>query len=478
MTIGVVNEMHLLCSLLIIASSISVAEGEVQSNRVASQHDAASAFEEGQNAQQRGDLDGAVRHYTNAINSDSSLYQAFYQRATAYKGLGKEREALADLDKTLELQPRFARAHRVRGQILLDRGQTDEAIRAFARALELDPKLTGVRLYYASALIKTGNPAAAIEHLQITASEEKASALVFALIGVARERLGKLDEALVDYSRAIEMEPSNATAREGRARIFESRGDNTRAIEDYSIAYRAAPSRELALRLARLHARSGQSQAAIQVYRGLLLERSGDLGVRMEMAQVMAESGRSDEAAKEIDTVVAASPSDPKLLMLAGDIYFESKPDAAAIYYRRAVDAQPDNMRGRVQLGASLVRAMQFEASLPVLADAITREPQNYVAHANLATALFKLKQYPQAAREFLWVIRARPEIAASYYFLAICFDRLGDCRQALQAYREFASKADPVSQKSELEEAAIRIGLFEKLVKGGKCKTAKGKSK
>jgi tetratricopeptide (TPR) repeat protein len=470
--------MYLMGSLLVIASLLPIGGVEVQSSRPSSQHDAVTAFEEGQNAQQRGDLDGAVRHYTRAISADTSLYQAFYQRATAYMGLGRESEALADLKKTLELQPDFARAHRAMGQILLDRGQTDESKRAFARALELDPKLTGVRLYYASALIKSGNPAAAIEHLQIAAVENRSSALVFALLGVARERLGKLEEALVDYSQAIEMEQTSAAAREGRARIFESRGDNVRAIEDYSIAYRVAPSRELALKLARLHARAGQSQAAIQVYRNLLLERSGDLAVRMEMAQVLAENGLNDEAAKEIEAVVAAKPGDPNLLMTAGDIYFEGKPDAAAEYYRRAVEAQPDNLRGHVQFGASLVRAMQFDSAVPILTEVINRDPKNYVAHANLATALFKLKRYPEAAGQFLWIIRARPEIAASYYFLAICFDKLGDCGQALQAYREFASKADSVSQHTELEEAKLRIGLFERLVKNGKCKSAKGKQK
>ena len=72
-----------------------------------------------------------------------------------------------------------------------------------------------------------------------------------------------------------------------------------------------------------------------------------------------------------------------------------------------------------------------------------------------------------------------RPEIAASYYFLAISFDRIGDCEQALRAYREFVRRADPGSQKNELEEANLRLSLLQKLVKEGKCKSAqKGRAK
>ena len=61
----------------------------------------------------------------------------------------------------------------------------------------------------------------------------------------------------------------------------------------------------------------------------------------------------------------------------------------AADYYRRALDIAPADNRARVQLGAALVRSMQYEASLPVLNEALAREPNNYAAHANLATAFF-----------------------------------------------------------------------------------------
>jgi len=39
--------------------------------------------------------------------------------------------------------------------------------------------------------------------------------------------------------------------------------------------------------------------------------------------------------------------------------------------------------------------------------------------------------------------------------------------------------RADPVSQKNELEEANLRLSLIQKLVKEGKCKSAqRGKDK
>ena len=436
-------------------------------------HSAVAAFEEGQNAQQRGDLHSALKFYTTAIAADGSLFQAYYQRATALIGLGREADALADLKKVTELDPNFERAHRGLGQLYLDRGQVDDAKRELARAIELDPKLTGVRIYYASALLRSGEPQRAIEHLRFAIEQREEVTLAYALVGVAEERLGKLAEAFADYSRGIDLDANNATAHEGRARLLEGRGEFAKAIEDYSVAYRAQPSRDLAIKLAELHTRAGQSQAAIQLYRKLLLEKPEDLAMRVDMACLMAENGQGEEAEKEIARVLGAKPTNARLLARVGDFFFREKAAQAVDYYKRSIEADPNDNRARVQLGAALVRSMQIESALPVLTDAISREPNNYAAHAGMATALFKLKQYPEAAREFIWIIRVRPEVPASYFFLAIAVDHLGDCEQANRAYQEFARRADPAANKSEVEEAIARSGQLQRLIRERKCTSA-----
>ncbi|HSB12581.1 MAG TPA: tetratricopeptide repeat protein [Blastocatellia bacterium] len=453
-----------------------------QSNRatiVDTKQAAVTAFEEGQNAQQRGDLHSAVRLYTNAVSFDPSLYQAYYQRATALAALGRDKEAEADLKKVNELEPKFARAHRALGQILLDRGQTDDAKRELARAIELEPKLPGVRVYYASALLKSGEPDRAIEHLKTAVEQREELPLAYALLGLAEERVGRTPDAFADYTRAIELDASNAIAHEGRARIFEGRGETAKAIEEYTAAFKAQPSRDAAIKLAGLHTRAGQAQAAIQIYRRLLLERPDDFAVRAEMACVMAENDQAEEAETEITRVLTARPNDAKLLARFGDLFYKSKPAVAVDYYKRAVDADPGDIRSRAQLGASLVRSLQIEAAVPVLNDVIARDPQNYPAHASLATALFKQKLYLEAAREFLWIIRSKPEVPVSYYFLAISLDHLGDCEQAYRSYQEFVRRADSAANKNEVEEANTRSAQLQRLMKEGKCKSApKGKRK
>ncbi len=433
----------------------------------------ATLFTDGQNAQEKGDYSAAVNAYTQAIKLDATIFQIYYQRATSFLALGRAKEAEADLLKTIELQPDFARAHRALGQIFLDADKTAEAKGEFARALELDAKLTGVRVLYAGALIKTNDNAAAITQLRTAVEQGETSAQIFALLGLAEERSNQFEAALSSYSQALQLDGANPTALEGRARLYENRGALDKAIADYAAAYKAQPSRDVALHLAALHSRTGQEQTAMRIYRTLLVEKPDDIPVRIELLRLMIAGDQVDEAAKELDKILTLQPNNTALLMLAGDANFTAKPDVAAQFYQRALQIDAENNRARVQLGAALVRSTKFQAALPVLNEALAKEPNNYTAHANLATALFKLEQYPQAIREFVWLVQTKPEIAASYYFLAISFDKLGGCEEATKAYNEFVRRADVSRNREEINDANIRLSLLQKLAKDKKCKSA-----
>ena len=51
--------------------------------------------------------------------------------------------------------------------------------------------------------------------------------------------------------------------------------------------------------------------------------------------------------------------------------------------------------------------------------------PDNYAAHANLATALYALKQYPAALSEYQWLLKCKPDLTVAYYFIATSHDFL-----------------------------------------------------
>jgi tetratricopeptide (TPR) repeat protein len=68
------------------------------------------------------------------------------------------------------------------------------------------------------------------------------------------------------------------------------------------------------------------------------------------------------------------------------------------------------------------------------------------------------MKRFAESVHEYEWVASARPEIAATYFFIATAHDNLGEYKQALDAYQSFLSHADPTNNKLEIEKVNLRL--------------------
>ena len=97
--------------------------------------------------------------------------------------------------------------------------------------------------------------------------------------------------------------------------------------------------------------------------------------------------------------------------------------------------------------------------------------PENWTAHANLATALFQLKRYPEAKTEFEWLTAKQPKSPAAYYFLAIAHDQLGEYLDAMANYQQYLRLADPVQNKVDIDKINLRIPSLQRDIKAGKGK-------
>src|SRR5207237_10648320 len=110
---------------------------------------------------------------------------------------------------------------------------------------------------------------------------------------------------------------------------------------------------------------------------------------------------------------------------------------------------------------AALVQSHRLAGAAVILRRVIASAPDEYVAHANLALALYKMKNYPAAIPEYEWLVTARPEIAATYFFMATAHDNLGEYEQALDAYEKFLAHADPTNNKLDIENVHLRLPLL-----------------
>ena len=95
-------------------------------------------------------------------------------------------------------------------------------------------------------------------------------------------------------------------------------------------------------------------------------------------------------------------------------------------------------------------------------------KPDNYVARANLATALYEAKRYADAIPEYEWILTAKPEIVVAHYFIATSHDYLGEYPEALVSYEKFLSVADPRTNQLEIDKVKLRLPTLRRQIQLG----------
>lgn len=148
----------------------------------------------------------ALEAINRALAIRPNFPEAVHNRGVALLKLRRPAEALDSFDQALALRPDYREAARSRGMALVDLQRPEEALAISEQLLGDDAAALQVR---AAALIDMNRPEEAVSDLERTVPDEHDPAAVWTLRGQALHKLGRFDEALTNYRKALEVEPDN-----------------------------------------------------------------------------------------------------------------------------------------------------------------------------------------------------------------------------------------------------------------------------
>jgi protein O-mannosyl-transferase len=132
----------------------------------------------------KGDFDGAMIQYREAIRLNPKSYQAYSNIGKILFELGRPGEALDYSFKAVQTNPGRATLHNNLGIVLAELGRFDEATGEFANAVKLDADYAPPHFQTGKVLLKQGRDAEALPHFQAALKIEPNSCPM--LIFVAR----------------------------------------------------------------------------------------------------------------------------------------------------------------------------------------------------------------------------------------------------------------------------------------------------
>jgi serine/threonine protein kinase/Flp pilus assembly protein TadD len=192
-------------------------------------------FNRGYALERSGNRTEALADYTAAVERDPEFVLAYLNRGLARLELKQHREALADFDQAMRLGRDDAFLHAGRGAALEGVGRTEEADRAFAKAL--------VRA----------------DGLSPESADRLRCAYAFAVA------VRKPQDARAAFDKVLEHAPNHLQALYGRAMVLVEAGQEAAAIACFGKALEAAPGFAEARRYrAILLARAGKAEQASQ----------------------------------------------------------------------------------------------------------------------------------------------------------------------------------------------------------------------
>ncbi len=125
--------------LFVLTTSVLCSRAWSQTTNAAPVNAVDTYMHEGAAAGSRGDLDGAIAAFTEAIKADPTLADAYVKRGMALFFQHKTTDALADFDKAIQLNPKDAEAYYQRGSTKGEAADFDGALADFNQAIELQP---------------------------------------------------------------------------------------------------------------------------------------------------------------------------------------------------------------------------------------------------------------------------------------------------------------------------------------------------
>ena len=195
---------------------------------------------------------------------------------------------------------------------------------------------------------------------------------------------GKIDTALSDFNKAIELKPDYAKAYNNRGTLYINQNKNDEALKDFDKAIEFMPGSE-----------------AFHLGRGNALKNKN----------------RIDEALMEYDKAISLKPDFAEGYYSRGNLFMSQGKYAQAIEeYTKAIELNPNNIEAYLNRGNSFRDNKQFDAALKDYEKAITLDPNFSVAYFNRGTLFMNRLMNDQALNDFDKAIELNPGYVQAYH--------------------------------------------------------------
>jgi len=258
-------------------------------------------------------------------------------------------------------------------------------------------------------------------------------------LGVAYSDAGRLDDAIREYKRGIELDPGYPEAYNNLANAYNRKGMYQEAVKEYLKAIKMKPDyKEAHNNLGSAYCNMGLYEKAVQEHKIALkinpeCEKShNNLGVAYSFM------GRYREAIEEYKKALRIRPDFLKARSNLGLAYsLLGEYDKAIREYLKVLQVKPYDVATNYNLGNVYNEKGEYRKAIEAFERVVRQRPRYAEAHNNLGLAYKNIGNLQRAELAFKRAIRLKPQIAEFYFNLGLVYQESGRLDQAEKTFRE-----------------------------------------
>lgn len=203
---------------------------------------------------------------------------AYNIRGAALGKAGRYDDAIADFNRALQINPRFAQAYANRGLVYRLKNDDANALADYNRALQVNPQ-------YANAYVRRGN---------------------------VYRRQNQLALALEDYNQAIKIDRTDPEAFHNRGLVYQAQKLHNFALEDFTTAIGLSPQAAPPYNArGESYLVTGDAQSALEDFNAAVSRDRGNAKAWYNQGVALQRLNRNKEAASAFQKAMTLDPSLP-----------------------------------------------------------------------------------------------------------------------------------------------------------------------
>ena len=434
------------------------------------------------------ELDLAQEQYQRCTEEDPTLAKPRYALARLFLIQKKFDKAEAELTHLLKNEKERASVHVAMAELHIARGDKEKAIQEAKAALSIDAKLLDARVFLARLYMSDQNWSGALAEFEAALRDNAKFAAAYEA-AVIQVYLGRYDEALKLFEKAVQNDVAPPSSLAGAAAALQLQGDHRAALASISQADTQKPQDPLiALQTLNIYLGQGDAANAKTLLRQATyvpeLIRDAYLSFLENFAEDKAKSravsdaltriiffgarGWHEQAEEACNLLVKLAPDNTFAYNVMANVYLASgKPEKEVATLRRLIEVAPKDHRHRVRLGKHLADLGQFQEARKEFELAALAEPKSIEPLLQLGAYYLRLAQYDLASQQAEKALKIEETNPRALALLASCqmADGKRDAARATLSRATEAKGAGQAELRVELAKMDLLDGKVDKAI-------------